>query len=280
MTTTTATPSADLRSHFTLTALPFTREIALDQRWRSPIFDEPLGYLETAVNQRMSAALIAPAGAGKTAVLRTLRSRLPEARYHLRYLKVTSLSKRDLCREIAATLGLEPAGTYHRLVRLLQEHLESVSSADGRRPVLLLDESHDMRPEVLAILRILTNFDMDSRLVLAVVLAGQPSLARLLERPDLAAIRSRLAHVATLRLARRMFARWSQENFFRYMRHEFDLDHLPSHRVEPADPERSVPNPAIKEKKNSSNSFALSSPRHNAPTARRHSPTPSASAPP
>jgi len=52
-----------------------------------------------------------------------------------------------------------------------------------------------------------------------------------------------------LEVARRMFARWSQENFFRYMRHEFDLDHLPSHRVEPADPERSVPNPAIQEKR-------------------------------
>jgi len=50
-------------------------------------------------------------------------------------------------------------------------------------------------------------------------------------------------------VARRMFARWSQENFFRYMRHEFALDHLPSHQVEPADPHRSVPNPAIKEKK-------------------------------
>jgi transposase len=50
-------------------------------------------------------------------------------------------------------------------------------------------------------------------------------------------------------VARRMFARWAQENFFRYMRHEFALDHLPSHQVEPADPERSVPNPAIKEKK-------------------------------
>ncbi len=50
-------------------------------------------------------------------------------------------------------------------------------------------------------------------------------------------------------VARRMFARWSQENFFRTMRHEFALDHLPSHRVEPADPERTVPNPAIKDKK-------------------------------
>ena len=50
-------------------------------------------------------------------------------------------------------------------------------------------------------------------------------------------------------VAVRMFSRWQQENFFRYMRHEFALDHLPTNAVEPADPERSVPNPAVKEKK-------------------------------
>lgn len=50
-------------------------------------------------------------------------------------------------------------------------------------------------------------------------------------------------------VALRMFSRWQQENFFRYMRHEFALDHLPTTKVEPADPERSVPNPAVKKKK-------------------------------
>ena len=53
--------------------------------------------------------------------------------------------------------------------------------------------------------------------------------------------------VATVAL--RMFSRWQQENFFRYMRHEFALDHLPTTAVEAADPERSVPNPAVKAKK-------------------------------
>ena len=48
-------------------------------------------------------------------------------------------------------------------------------------------------------------------------------------------------------VALRMFSRWQQENFFRYMRHEFALDHLPTTAVEPADPARSVPNPAVKE---------------------------------
>ena len=50
-------------------------------------------------------------------------------------------------------------------------------------------------------------------------------------------------------VALRMFSRWQQENFFRYMRHEFALDHLPTTAVEPADPNRSVPNPEVKEKR-------------------------------
>ena len=50
-------------------------------------------------------------------------------------------------------------------------------------------------------------------------------------------------------VAIRMFSRWSQENFFRYMNIEFDFDHLCTYDVEPADPERLVTNPAQKEKK-------------------------------
>jgi transcriptional regulator with XRE-family HTH domain len=55
--------------------------------------------------------------------------------------------------------------------------------------------------------------------------------------------------LTVLEVARRMFSRWRQENFFRYMRHEFDLDHLPTPAVEPADPQRPVPNPARRAKK-------------------------------
>ena len=47
-------------------------------------------------------------------------------------------------------------------------------------------------------------------------------------------------------VAYRMFERWTQENFFRYMRQHFALDALVSYAVEPADPERSVPNPERK----------------------------------
>ncbi len=47
-------------------------------------------------------------------------------------------------------------------------------------------------------------------------------------------------------VAYRMFERWRQENFFRYMRQHFALDALVSYAVEPADPERTIPNPERK----------------------------------
>ncbi len=46
-----------------------------------------------------------------------------------------------------------------------------------------------------------------------------------------------------IEIAWRMFERWRQENFFKYMREEFLLDALVDYRIEPDDPTRTVPNP-------------------------------------
>ena len=45
-------------------------------------------------------------------------------------------------------------------------------------------------------------------------------------------------------VACRMFGRWRQENFFKYLCEEYALDALVDYRVEPDDPHRDVPNPA------------------------------------
>ena len=46
-----------------------------------------------------------------------------------------------------------------------------------------------------------------------------------------------------IEVAYRMFERWRQENYFKYMREEFLLDALVDYRIEPEDPTRTVPNP-------------------------------------
>jgi len=190
----------DLRSRFGFHTTPFTREIRIQDIYALPFFEEALTGLLRAIEERMSAVVIAPSGTGKSVLLRTLSARLPEARFKVHYVKVTDLSKRDMCREIATAVGAAPAATYPGLVRTVQERFLAMTDGDGLRPVLLLDEAHDMRPDVLGMVRLITNFDMDSRLVVSVILAGQPPLEARLFSDSMVDIARRLAHTATLRI--------------------------------------------------------------------------------
>lgn len=176
---------ADYRSRFGLNTTPFTRETRVQDRFVIEHNEKVLQRLLGAVQERMSAALIAPPGTGKTTLLRALLQQQPETRYRLHYVKVTDLAKRDMCREVAAAMGCNFSGTYPSLVRRLQERFAATLDSDGLRPVIVIDEAHDIRPEVLGILRLVTNYEMDSRLVVSIVLAGQSPLGKLLAHEKL-----------------------------------------------------------------------------------------------
>jgi len=49
--------------------------------------------------------------------------------------------------------------------------------------------------------------------------------------------------LSAIEVAFRMFERWRQENFFKYLREEYAIDALVDYEVEPDDAEREVPNP-------------------------------------
>lgn len=188
----------DSRSRFGFRVTPFTREIAVNQMFTVPTLTQVVRDLVEAVNGCASAAIIAPAGCGKTVSLRAVTDALPGSRYRVRYTAITGLSKRDMCREIALTMGLPPAGAYNALVHKIQQAARSELDTDAVRPVLLIDDAHELRADVLPMLRVLTNFNMDSRLVLSVVLAGQPPLAEMLRKPEHEDIARRFVHYAVL----------------------------------------------------------------------------------
>jgi len=193
----------DYRALFGLNSTPFTRELPVKHRFEQGQFIEVIDSLLRVVDMRMSAALIAPAGCGKTTLIRALCARLPDARYHIHYVKLSLLSKRDMCREICAVLRLPSRGSMPGLIREIQQAVRGSQQTDGTRTLLILDDAHDLRPEVLAVLKALTNFDMDSKLMLSLLLVGKPPLADLLRRPDLEDVARRLALYATLRLLSR-----------------------------------------------------------------------------
>ena len=68
-------------------------------------------------------------------------------------------------------------------------------------------------------------------------------ITRLCENGHQTTILTSRRDLAASEVAFRMFERWRQENFFKYMREEFALDALVEYGTEPDDPVREVPNP-------------------------------------
>lgn len=187
--------------HFVKT--PFTREVPIEQRFKVDSIDRETKELQRVIESRQSAALAGPAGSGKSVILRALVAALPEARYQVVYLKLANLGARDMCRQIALGLQLPGAGSYPLLVRNLEEKLQAGFVDHGMRQVLIFDDAHEMRPEAIRLLRLLTNYEMDSKLFVSVILAGHLSLKKIVMSPDLEDIKQRLSYCAELCLLSR-----------------------------------------------------------------------------
>jgi len=71
-------------------------------------------------------------------------------------------------------------------------------------------------------------------------------VTRLREQGHQTAVLTSRRDLPALEVAYRMFERWRQENFFKYLAEEYALDALAEHDALPDDPAREVPNPARK----------------------------------
>jgi len=87
-------------------------------------------------------------------------------------------------------------------------------------------------------------------------------IRRLCESGHQTSIITTLQNPCYIELAYRMFCRWRQEIYFKYMRQEYNIDHLYTYKTISADPNRLVPNPHKKALKKESNSIKKQIDKH------------------
>ncbi len=155
---------------------------------------EAFALLLYGINNRFGfIQLTGEVGTGKTTVLRTLLSQLNEEQYRTALIFNPSLSAIDLLRAInhelgiacAADNGTELLGNLNRF--LLQEN------AAGHKVVLIIDEAQNLAPDVLEQIRLISNLETNTTKLIQIILAGQPELGQLLDRPELRQINQRIA---------------------------------------------------------------------------------------
>jgi general secretion pathway protein A len=191
-------PLADLG----LTAFPFPKAPppAVLFRWRG--LDEALARLDFALAATGFALLTGEVGAGKSTALRLFLHRLDANLHPSVYIADSHLSPRTFYGRVLAHFGVVPPATAGRAREQFQALLADLATAQGKRPVLLIDEGHELSEEMVHELRYLQNVqDCDAASPFTLVLCGQPSLRSTLRLKSFEAVAQRISvrcHLAPL----------------------------------------------------------------------------------
>jgi general secretion pathway protein A len=170
--------SRELMSHFSLSAMPFDKEITTSQLLELPTNKKAMGSLRLLVETRGIGLLTGKSGSGKSCLLRKLLDELNTSLYKPLYLCHTSVGLTEFYSHLCVALGLEPAGRKATMFRMIKDRLFQLHRQSKIHPVLVIDEAQLLPNEVLADLRLLTNFEVDSTNALTILLCGQESLSQ------------------------------------------------------------------------------------------------------
>jgi general secretion pathway protein A len=164
-----------------------------------------LATLVEAVMRRKGFVLMTgPIGTGKTTVVHTALQILTERAttshpISSAFILNPTLSREEFLEMILAEFEIPCTATSKpaRLAALQRMLLET--QRKGGTSLLLVDEAHLLTPELLEEIRLLSNADTYQEKLLQIVLCGQPELLTVLRRPELRALRQRVASSCSLR---------------------------------------------------------------------------------
>ena len=120
--------------------------------------------------------LTGPAGMGKTTIVRHWASRLNPSLYKVVYSSLSTLTVQEFYRHLAEGLGSSPAYRKVENFRIIQDEITRLCMEKKKTPVIIIDEANYINSAILNDLKILFNFEMDSRDRAVILLSGLPQL--------------------------------------------------------------------------------------------------------
>lgn len=170
---------ADYTKYWRLRAFPFDN--VPDPRFYVPCsqHDAAHRWLSYGVQAGKGLLLLTgDVGCGKTLLSRRLIVGLLPARYDVALVANPALSPSELLDEVLSQFGLGRMRSKGRRLQTLNERLQS-NAQRGISSVLIVDEAQAIESaKGFEDLRLLTNFQLNDRFLLTIVLIGQPELRR------------------------------------------------------------------------------------------------------
>jgi general secretion pathway protein A len=155
---------------------PFASDLNTEDLYQTPYLAGTTERIIYAIRIGAVSVITGEVGSGKSTALRYAAGKLHPSQYKLVTVIASTGSMVEMLRQIC--IGLDIAHSVMSISKLMKMIRDVIAETAQRKqiPVLVIDEANLMRLEVFAELHTLSQFDMDSKPLLPMVLAGQNSL--------------------------------------------------------------------------------------------------------
>lgn len=181
-----------VKNFFGLHKMPFSKLIGVNELYRSSSFQEACARLQIGLENEDVVLLSGAVGSGKSNVLRYFAHSLDPNDYRIIYIPADSFKIGEIAKLALTNLNVEVPYTSSVAIRKLRHTIIKLNREKSIRPLLLIDEIQELPTSTLASLKNLLNYNMDSEILLFLILCGQNSIYEKLGYPQLEALNRRI----------------------------------------------------------------------------------------
>jgi len=202
--------------HFNLNLLPF-------ENVPDPLFFYDHGD-HALIRKHISGSLqsgrglmvvIGPIGSGKTTLSQMLKFDFPD-NIKVIWMGEPPTNSSNVYLFLAQELGLQPSSTEKTFVLRDIKNALLTLHADGKKCLIIMDESHLMSDDVINGIRLLNNLEEGAIKLIQMLLLGQEELMGIINRPDMEPFKQR---IATLEILGKM----NTDTLRRYVSHRIQI---------------------------------------------------------
>lgn len=170
------------RAYWNMEFNPFSKDIDMKKLFKTNDFNEAITRLEFLNSTKGIGLFTGNPGSGKTYTVKYFLENLNSSLYKIVYLPLTTVSVMDFYQALAISLGLETVRSKTKLFFDIQNFIKQLVGEQKKNLVICIDEAQLLSKEILTDLKILFNFDMDSKNMVTLILIGLPVINHTLSK--------------------------------------------------------------------------------------------------
>ena len=181
-----------IETYFGMKCNPFRKGFEQKNKYEFTDFKEMQARLEYLLKAKGIGLFTGSSGFGKTYSIKYFVDNLNVGLYKPVYLSLSTITVLDFYKSLCIGLGISPMARKIDMFKQIQDTIKTFVNDRKITPVIILDEAQYLKSDILNDLKMILNFDIDSKNYAVLILMGQPVLNDMLSRNSHEALKQRI----------------------------------------------------------------------------------------